>query len=93
MASTRIVNIRKSMMVTMKSTESIHKTEATKFVVLICNPRTCDFPLRENWLHNLYSVTKVKTEQLTLWTKYKMKSENLPLLLWLFLLITRYFSH
>ena len=62
MASTRIVNIRKSMMVTMKSTESILKTEAMKFVVLIFNPRTSDFPLGENWLHNLRSVIKVKTE-------------------------------
>jgi len=49
------------MMVVKKSSESIEETEA-KFVVLICSPRTCDLPLGENWLHNLHSVTKVKTE-------------------------------
>jgi len=50
------------MMVTKKSIESIQKTEAIKFVVLICNPTTYNMPLGENWLHNLYSVTKVKPE-------------------------------
>jgi len=50
------------MMVTKKSTESIQNTEAIKFVVLICNPITYNLPLSEDRLHNLHSVTKVKTE-------------------------------
>jgi len=52
-----------SMLVTKRnSTESIRTTEARKFVVLICNHRTYNLPLSENWLHNLHSVTKVKAE-------------------------------
>jgi len=51
-----------SMMVTKKSTESIQKTEAMKFVVSIYNPRNINLSLSENWLHNLHSVTKVKSE-------------------------------
>jgi hypothetical protein len=51
-----------SIMVTENNTESIQKTEAIKFVVLICNHRTYNLPLNENWLHNLHSVTTVKPE-------------------------------
>jgi len=51
-----------SIMVTKNSTESIQTTEAIKFVVLICNHRTYNLSLNENWLHNLHSVTKVKPE-------------------------------
>jgi hypothetical protein len=51
-----------SIMVTKKSTEIIQETEAIKFVVLICNPRTYNLPLSEDRLHHLHSVTKVKTE-------------------------------
>jgi len=51
-----------SMMVTKNSTESIQTTEAIKFVVLICDHRTYNLPLNENWLRNLHSVTKVKPE-------------------------------
>ena len=51
-----------SIMVTKNSTESIQTTEAIKFVVLICNHRTYNLSLKENWLHNLHSVTKVKPE-------------------------------
>jgi len=54
--------IRQSIMVTKNSTESIQTTEAIKFVVLICNHRTYNLSLNENWLHNLHSVTKVKPE-------------------------------
>jgi hypothetical protein len=53
------------MMVTEKRTENIQKPEAIKFVVLICNPITCNLSLSEDRLNNLYSVTKVKTEYLT----------------------------
>jgi gamma-glutamylcysteine synthetase len=51
-----------SMMVTKKSTESIQKTKAINFVVLICNPITYNLSLNEDRLHSLHSVTKVKTE-------------------------------
>ena len=51
-----------SMMVMKNSTVSIRTTEAIKFVVLICNHRTYNLSLKENWLHNLHSVTKVKPE-------------------------------
>jgi hypothetical protein len=49
-------------MVTKKSTEIIQKTEAMKFVVLICNSKTYNLPPSEDWLRNLHSVTKVKPE-------------------------------
>ena len=51
-----------SKMVTKNSTESVKTTEAIKFVVLICNHRTYNLPINENWLRNLHSVTKVKAE-------------------------------
>jgi hypothetical protein len=44
------------MMVTKNNTESIRTSEAIKFVVLICNHRTYNLPLSENWLHNLHSI-------------------------------------
>ena len=52
----------KSMMVTRKGNENIQKTAAIKFVVSICNPITYNVPLSEDRLHNLHSVTKLKTE-------------------------------
>ena len=55
-----------SMMGTKKSTDSIQKTEAINFFVFICNTITYNLPLSEDRLHNLHSVTKVKTEELTL---------------------------
>ena len=51
-----------SMLVKKKRTENIQKTEAIKFVILICNPITYNLPLSEDRLNNLHSVTKVKTE-------------------------------
>ena len=42
------------MMVTKESAESIQKTEAIKFVVLICKRRTLNMLVNEKWLRNLH---------------------------------------
>jgi len=45
-----------------KVTESMQKTGARKFVVLISNTKTYNLPLNEVSFHHLHSVTKVKIE-------------------------------
>jgi len=67
------------MIITKTSTERIQKTEAIKFVILICNPRTCNLSLSENWLCNHHFFYVFHPEVLC---KYTTSVDNTTLYLY-----------